>query len=104
MGRRNGDGLGRFGGRKKGTPNKVTATVRNWLADMIQKNQEQLEEDFKSLQPLERLAMLEKLLPYIMPKVKDATEVEGACFTKDDFEDSDMYDLDFDKKVKNWYD
>lgn len=90
-------------GRPKGTPNKVTATVRNWLADMIQKNQTQLEQDFLSLQPLERLAMLEKLLPYIMPKVQNATEVENACYTKDDFKDSDMYDLDFDKKVKNWY-
>lgn len=92
---------GNINGRGKGTPNKVTATVRNWLADMIQNNQEQLEEDFKSLQPLERLAMLEKLLPYIMPKVKEATEVEGACYTKDDFEDEGFNFLS--KSVKNWY-
>lgn len=90
-------------GRPKGTPNKITATVRGWLLDMIQKNQEQLEEDFKSLQPLERLAMLEKLLPYVMPKVQNATEVEGACYTKDNFKHEDPFEFDS-KIVKNWYD
>ena len=37
MARQKNDGKGRMGGRQKGTPNKVTGTVKEWLADLIDK-------------------------------------------------------------------
>lgn len=71
-------------GRPKGTPNKLTSTVRSWIVELINDNREQIEKDLKSLKPVERLTFIERLLPYILPKVERADEVEGAAFTKED--------------------
>ena len=70
MARQRNDGRGRIGGRKKGTPNKVTGTVKEWLAALIDRNREQIEEDLRLLEPRERLAVLEKFMQYIVPKPK----------------------------------
>ena len=70
MARQKNDGKGRMGGRQKGTPNKVTGTVKEWLADLIDKNRGQIEADLQQLEPKERLAMLEKFMQYIVPKPK----------------------------------
>lgn len=70
MARQKNDGRGRIGGRKKGTPNKVTGTVKEWLADLIDRNRWQMEEDLRQLEPRERLAVLEKFMQYIVPKPK----------------------------------
>ena len=45
MTRQKNDGRGRLGGRQKGTPNKVTATLREWVADLLDRNRERIEED-----------------------------------------------------------
>ncbi|MDD6356696.1 MAG: hypothetical protein PUG15_01180 [Bacteroidales bacterium] len=89
-------------GRPKGTPNKVTATIRQWIVNLINDNREQLEQDFQNLEPKDRLQMLEKLLPYILPKVEQANEVEGAAFTKDDLREKDVWNIEA-KEVKQWY-
>ena len=68
MGRTKGDGKGRLGGRQKGTPNKVTGDVKEWICDIINKNRKQMEKDLKQLEPLERVKMLEKLMAYVIPK------------------------------------
>lgn len=68
MAREKNDGKGRLGGRTKGTPNKVTSTVKEWLAELIDKNRKQMEKDIKQLEPRERLQVLEKLMPYVIPK------------------------------------
>lgn len=68
MPRKKNDGLGRFGGRAKGTPNKVTATVKEWLSTLIDKNRRQVERDLKALEPKDRLQILEKLMAYVIPK------------------------------------
>ena len=70
MARPRNDGKGRMGGRRKGTPNKVTGTVKEWLAALIDENRAQIEADLKQLEPRERLAMLEKFMQYIVPKPK----------------------------------
>lgn len=75
MARQKNDGRGRMGGRKKGTPNKVTGTVKEWLADLIDRNREQIEEDLRQLEPRERLAVLEKFMQYIVPKPKTELSV-----------------------------
>ena len=55
-------------GRPKGTPNKITQDVRQWLSTVIDKNRRQMERDLKALEPKERLQMLEKLMQYVIPK------------------------------------
>lgn len=61
-------GTPKTGGRKAGTPNKVTGTAKEWIAGLIDKNRAQIEKDLKQLEPKERLQMLEKLMQYVVPK------------------------------------
>lgn len=68
MSRETGDGRGRLGGRQKGTPNRTTTTLKTWIAQLIDGNRAQIKRDFKSLSPKDRLQMIEKLLPYVIPK------------------------------------
>lgn len=68
MARAKNDGRGRLGGRQKGTSNRVTAQVKDWLARLINKNRKQMEEDLQALTPRERLQILEKLMGYVVPK------------------------------------
>ena len=75
MGRLKNDGKGRIGGRKKGTPNKVTASVKEWLNDLINNNREQIEKDLKKITPKERLYMLEKFMQYVVPKQQAVTPI-----------------------------
>lgn len=55
-------------GRPKGTPNKVTSTMREWVSEILANNQKQLEADFKALTPKERWQIAERLMNYVMPK------------------------------------
>lgn len=73
--RQKNDGRGRLGGRTKGTPNKTTATVKDWIASLIDKNREQVEADLVSLEPKDRLQMLERLMQYVVPK-QQATQTD----------------------------
>ncbi len=55
-------------GRPKGVPNKVTSTVKEWIAAVIDKNRDQMEKDLMALEPKERLQILERLMQYVVPK------------------------------------
>ena len=68
MARQKNDGKGRIGGRAKGTPNKVTSTVKDWISQLIDDNRSQIEKDIKKLSPRDRLQMFEKLMQYVIPK------------------------------------
>lgn len=68
MARQKNDGKGRIGGRAKGTPNKVSSTVKDWISQLIDDNRVQIEKDIKKLSPKDRLQMFEKLMQYIVPK------------------------------------
>lgn len=68
MGRTRNDGKGRLGGRAKGTPNKTTSDLREWINDLINANRERIEADITSLAPLDRLRVLEKFVGYVLPK------------------------------------
>lgn len=71
-------------GRPKGTPNKITQDVRQWLSTVIDKNRRQIERDLKALEPKERLQMLEKLMQYVIPKQQAVkAEVDFATLTDD---------------------
>lgn len=76
MARQKNDGKGRLGGRAKGTPNRVTASVKDWISQVIDKNRRQMERDLKALSPKDRLLMLEKLMQYVIPKQKTEIEIK----------------------------
>lgn len=54
-------------GKPKGAKNKVTSDLREWLKSFIDSKRGQLERDFKTLTPRERIIMFEKLLKYTLP-------------------------------------
>ncbi len=64
-------GTKKTGGRKKGTPNKATMETRQWLKTFLDSNRKQIEDDFKALEPHQRLQMFEKLLHYTLPKMQN---------------------------------
>ena len=63
----------KFGGRQKGTPNRLTKELRAVLKDLIHEELETLQERMDHLDPKERLEVLVKLLPYVLPKVSPAS-------------------------------
>lgn len=68
MARPKNDGKGRIGGRAKGTPNKATKSMREWLIKLLSKSRKQIEQDLQALDPKDRIAMLERLMQYVLPK------------------------------------
>jgi len=63
-------GKNRSGGRKKGTPNKITSDLRTMISDFVTEEWENIKGDFKILEPKDRLIYYEKLLQYCLPKNK----------------------------------
>ena len=61
-------GTPKTGGRKAGTPNRITNDVRLWMYNIIQDNMGTLENDLKGMKADKRWAIIEKLLPYIVTK------------------------------------
>lgn len=57
-------------GRPKGSPNKTTTEVRQWLSQLIEKNRRQIERDLKAIEPKDRLLILEKFMSYTVPKMQ----------------------------------
>lgn len=74
MGRRKNDGKGRLGGRAKGTPNKISGTVKEWLQAVIDNNREQFEDDLQSLEPNERIKVISNLFQYVVPKASTGSD------------------------------
>jgi len=59
----------KYGGREKGTPNKMTKELRSVLKDILYQELEQIQEHLETLNPKERVELLIKLMPYALPKV-----------------------------------
>lgn len=77
MARPKNDGKGRIGGRAKGTPNKVTATLKEFIKNLIDNNRSQIITDMKELAPYQRLLFIERLIGYVLPK-QAAVDVQAA--------------------------
>lgn len=56
-------------GRKKWVPNKSTNELRLLLQAFIEKNLERLQADFDTLEPYQRLYLIERYLKMILPPV-----------------------------------
>lgn len=57
-------------GRPKGTANKATTELRQWIANLLDDNRAQLLKDFKALDAAERWRVTEKLIQYVTPKMQ----------------------------------
>ncbi len=57
-------------GRKKGTPNKLTADLRQRINEVLENNWQNIEADIKALEPKDRLMFIEKLLKYTLPTLQ----------------------------------
>jgi len=57
-------------GRPKGSPNKVTSDLREWVLELINGNRKQLKKDLLALEPKARWIVVEKLMQYTIPKMQ----------------------------------
>lgn len=55
----------------------LTGSIREILKDLMQKELEQLPETLKDLEPVQRLNILCKFMPYVLPKVESVTHTLG---------------------------
>lgn len=69
-------GTEKTGGRKKGTPNKISGTVKEWIASIIDTNRNQFENDLELLEPGERVRVISNLLQYVTPKMQSMSPGE----------------------------
>lgn len=58
-------------GRPRGTPNKITAELRSRIAFFLEGNWTRFEADYSSLEPFQRAQLFERLLPFVLPKLKE---------------------------------
>jgi hypothetical protein len=62
------------GGRTAGSVNKTTAEIREHFQNLVSDNLEQLNNDLKIIEPLQRLKMIIELSKFVVPTLK-ATEL-----------------------------
>lgn len=56
-------------GRPKGTPNKTTTELRQWVINLLSKNRAQLSRDLLAIpDPAERWRIVTKILEMVLPK------------------------------------
>ena len=65
----------KYGGRTKGTPNKVTADMRATIKGLLDEysGSGKMSSDFLTLNPKDRLMVAEKLMQYAIPKLQATT-------------------------------
>ena len=75
-------GTPKTGGRQAGTPNKVSGSLKEFIADLLNDNREQMQEDLKALRPKERVAAYLSMMQYVIPKqqaVSADVDLGGIC-------------------------
>ena len=65
------------GGRKEGTPNKVTQATRERLKAVLENELEHLPVLFEEVSARDRLQFLVKLIPYIVPQAEHDAQEDG---------------------------
>ena len=63
-------GKPKTGGRKPGTPNRVTGDLRQRIQQLLDEQFDNLQADFKALDPKERVNAFIRLLEYTTPKLQ----------------------------------
>lgn len=64
----------KFGGRQRGTPNKLTKELRSVLKDVLYDEIERLPERLDELDTKDRMELLVKLMPFVFPKVQSVSQ------------------------------
>ena len=64
----------KFGGRQKGTPNKLTKELQSILKDVLYEEIDRLPERLEELDTKDRLELLVKLMPFVFPKVQSVSQ------------------------------
>lgn len=78
MGRTKGDGLGRLGGRAKGTPNKVTAEMRKMISAFTEDNFKEFCDDWKKIMDKEKKCNIYlNMLKFTLPTLSSVSLEEG---------------------------
>ena len=62
----------KYGGRRKGTPNRLTKEVRAVLKEVVFDEMSQIHLHFEKLDSKSRIELLIKLMPYVCPKINNA--------------------------------
>lgn len=89
-------GTPKTGGRQKGTPNKTTAAVKNYITEVLSDymtptpadaSQPTLAADIKNMLPEDRVRAMTQLAGYVIPKqqalsVAEQTQVEADALTQ----------------------
>lgn len=61
------------GGRQQGTPNRLTKEIRSVLKDFVHKEMELLPEHIETLETEARLQLLIKIIPFVLPRIKEVS-------------------------------
>ena len=61
-------GKKKTGGRKKGSRNKTTAELKEWVFVFVNDNLSLFKAQFKTLPIQEQITIIMKLLPFVLPK------------------------------------
>ena len=69
MARPKGDGRGRLGGRKKGTPNRATVERRKQIEAFLNDNWEDFQKMYKESDSDTKMKIYMELIPYTTPKM-----------------------------------
>lgn len=70
-------GTQKTGGRKPGTVNKATTSIREKIFKLVSDNMDTLESDIQGLNPEKRIEIVIKLLPYAAPKIIPEAEIKA---------------------------
>lgn len=70
-GRKKGDGLGRFGGRTKGTPNKTTKTMKELVAKFAEDNFQKYIDAWEGLEDKDKVSTYNAMLKFVVPTARD---------------------------------
>lgn len=65
----------KFGGRTAGTPNKSTDKLRDVIKCFLETNMQDLQKNYNTLEPKDKLDFIQKILVYTTPKMNN-TQVE----------------------------
>ena len=79
-------------GRPKGSSNKATSKVRESFTSLLEDNLEQLKEDFKELEPKDRIKLFLDLSKYVIPQLKQTEVKLDGSLDINDFDISKLYD------------
>ncbi len=59
-------------GRPAGVTNKVSTDLRTWLTSFLENERDQLQQDWKTLTPAQRITLWERLLKFCLPQLQSS--------------------------------